>query len=660
MHKTILRFIQNNLDKKVATTGLGVFRIGFGLVALQEIMFLFYFRHLIFDPVPYFDRASPILHFFLLVWIFIVACLIVGHHTRKMAFTNYLFWVIFVVFTPMWQDFDGGFDQLMTATSFLLIFLPTERALSLDNLRLKLRYSTPGLRYQPPRDTTVLSYILPAGISLGLLYFDSGLHKLSAEFWRNGMGSWLPPTMPYYMSPLDMTPLLNIKPLEMFVGYAIIVFQLIFLFLFALRPFRVPLLLIGATFHIGIILSLNVYPFGFAMLIQYILLVPFKWWRGIGDFLRLKQPALTVFYDQQCPLCNRTVIIIEHFDIFRAIDFKGLQSHARQYRRLDAIPDATLLTDLYALDKKDRLYSGLDTYIQILLKMGYPALVGLVLRLPGVYRLGRRIYRNIADNRERLACGESCEAPPVPAFEDERPFPKLFARYAANDRQVAQRIAKFLVLLLVLQLNSTIHYGVLYRWAGTRPKDAGLALLDHMSDSVINFSHTFLGVSPHALYMHDHFQGYEHILAIAYRDKAGKETWLPFVNPEGRLLSPNWGRVQSMWANVAITKHMSRDRLEKFMRKITAYYGVEMGVNLSDADFVIKMKEVRAPMDWEYDLRHKNMAQPWQDIGTLAWRADGVSLDIPSLDVAQLKPASPRAERDRSPAALSTVPALSR
>ena len=70
---------------------------------------------------------------------------------------------------------------------------------------------------------------------LGLLYLDSGIHKLSSEFWRNGMGAWLPSTMPYYMSPLDMSVLLDHQGLEKVIGYSVIAFQLVFLFVFAIR-----------------------------------------------------------------------------------------------------------------------------------------------------------------------------------------------------------------------------------------------------------------------------------------------------------------------------------------------------------------------------------------------------------------------------------------
>jgi predicted DCC family thiol-disulfide oxidoreductase YuxK len=648
MYKSLLRFVEAGLKRQVPATGLGVFRFAYGLVALQEIVFLFYFRHLIFDPVPYFDRASPVLHLVLLAWMFVALALALGWHTRRMALANYGLWVVFVVFTPMWQDFDGGFDQLMTGTGFLLIFLPSERGFSLDRLRLRLKYSTPARRYEPPSTVPILAYTLPVAGILGLLYFDSGLHKLSAEFWRNGMGAWLPATMPYYMSPIDMSPLLNLELFERVVGYAIVAFQLAFIFLMWFRPFRVPLLLLGTAFHTGIILSLNVYPFGFAMLSLYLLLVPFRWWRALGRAFRCERPGLTVFYDQDCPLCNRTVLTVEHFDVLRGVEFKGLQTHARDYPALAAIPEATLLTDLYSLDSAGRVRKGLDTYIRILLSMGYPAPLGFLLGLPGIYHLAARVYRKIADGRERLTCGgEACEVPAVPEVEDERPFHRLFQRYAGTERQAARRIAKFAVLVLLLQFNSTLHYGVLYRWAGTRPADPALALLDQASDSVINVSHAFLGISPHALYMHDHFQGYERILAVTYRDSEGNEQWLPFVNQEGRLLSPNWGRVQSMWANVAITKHMSPDRLEKFMRKITAYYGAELGLDLADAEFIIKLKEVRAPMDWEPDLRHRNMAAPWRDVGAVHWSRDGMRLAIADPEALFPKPAA-KAGRDRA------------
>ena len=305
MYRQILKLVKQGVAKRAPATGLGVFRIGFGLVVFQEVVFLYWFRHLIFDPVPYVDMASPIIHYLLLGWAMVAVFLVLGYRTRFAAVVNYLLWIVFVVFTPMWQDFDGGFDQLMIGSSFLLMFLPTERALSLDKLRKTLKYSTITHRYVPPADVSVLCYYIPVLFSLGLLYFDSAVHKLSAEFWRNGMGAWLPATMPYYMSGIDFTWVLNNKPLQAIIGYTLLIFQFVFVFLCCFRPFRVPLLLLGLAFHIGIILSLNIYPFGFGMLVHYALMVPFAWWRCLGKALQVQEPTLTVFYDEQCPLCNQ-------------------------------------------------------------------------------------------------------------------------------------------------------------------------------------------------------------------------------------------------------------------------------------------------------------------------------------------------------------------
>ena len=88
------------------------------------------------------------------------------------------------------------------------------------------------------------------------------------------------------------------------------------------------------------------------------------------------------------------------------------------------------------------------------------------------------------------------------------------------------------------------------------------------SNSILVLTHTFLGITPHALYLHDHFEGYDQILAITYLDGNVHEQWLPFVNQEGRLLAPNWGRVQSMWANVAVHGQYRNSPISKFIKKL--------------------------------------------------------------------------------------------
>ena len=528
----------------------------------------------------------------------------------------------------MQRDFDGGFDTFMIGAGFFLLFMPGDRALSIDTLRYKL--STPFKHYSnyPKTSVSNLSYTLPVVICLGFLYFDSAVHKLFAEHWRNGLGSWLPSTQPYYVSALDMSALLNNEILVKCIGYTILAFQFSFLFLYSKRQLRPLYLFVGLGMHLGITLSLNIYPFGMGMIIFYVLLVPFSWWRKIGSLTQAKTPLLTVFYDKQCPLCNRTVLTINHFDIFKCIDFKNAQDYAPNYAELAHLSSETLLKDLYAIDNNHQVYFGVNTYIQILLKMRYTAPIGFILGLPIIKTIAVNKYREIADNRTRLNCSTDCLT--IPTLEDNTLYHRLFENFASlKPKAFSRKLAKIIIAIVVLQLNSTIHYGLFYR-LNLPIKNAPIsAPIAEASNALLMVSLTFLGITPHALYVHDHFEGYDHIIAITYRDKNGNEQWLPFVNEQGRLLAPNWGRVHSMWANIAVTPTINNPRLEKFIMKVTAFWGTQLNLNINDTVFTIKLKKINAPSNWVHDQLHQNFAAPWTDIGSATWKNNLIHINLP-------------------------------
>jgi predicted DCC family thiol-disulfide oxidoreductase YuxK len=444
------------------------------------------------------------------------------------------------------------------------------------------------------------------------------------EFWRNGLGVWLPSSMPYYVSAIDMSPLLNMRSFQVALSHTILLFEAVFVFLCYFRPFRVPFLLLGVAFHLGITLSFNIYPFGLGMLAHYALLVPFAGWRRLGCSVRAARPRLTVFYDELCPLCNRTVIVLDHFDIFGTIAFKGLQTAAGNYRPLDAIADKELLKDLYALDRAERIYAGLDTYIQVFAKMIYTAPLAWTLRLPGVFQYAQARYRRIADQRVRAACDESCAvAISPPEYE------------APETRRLAGRITKSIIAILLLQLNSTVHHGILKPLNVDLQVTLPVQLLQASSDGLILFSHTFFGITPHGLYVRQ-FDDYNHVFAFTYRDRSGQERWLPFVNAEGRLVAPNWGRVQSMWANISVTGHIDPVRFTRAVEKVTAFWGTKMGLDLHAAELTLKMKEIALPTRWERDLRRRNLAGAWRDVGQVTWRNKIMRLETPGMNLQDL------------------------
>ncbi len=629
MYKLLSLKLLSQLQTQVPATGIGLFRLLFGLVTLQEVLFLLYFNHLIFDPIPYLDVEFPMIHFFLCVWAVIAVFVALGYRYQTTIIANYLFWLIFVNFTPMQRDFDGGFDVFMTGVNFFLIFLPADKAFALDNLRRKL--TTPFVHYSHYAKPTVsiLAYSLPVIVCLGFLYFDSVIHKFFAPHWRNGLGGWLPATMPYYVSALNMSWLLNQELIQKIIGYTLLIFQFTFVFLVYFRKLRLLYVLVGVSLHLSIIFTLNIYPFGFGMLICYSLVIPFSYYRTLARWFVAEEPTLTVFYDEQCPLCNRTALTLNHFDIFHCIDFKGVQTFSTYYPAVANISPQILLTDLYSVDKDDNLYVGVATYAQILIKMRYTAILGRLLLLPGIFQLAARRYRKIADTRVRISCDSQC------VINTQAIAPTFYDRFItlASPSELKRHhriLTKVVVLLCVLQINSTVHYGLLYRLKINTQQTAVTASLAAVSNALIMFSNTFLGITPHALYLHDHFQGYTHILAITYQDAQGKEQWLPFVNSEGRLLAPNWGRIQSMWANIAVTPKIDNYRLHKLLTKVTAFWGIKSGLNLNKTVFYLKLKKINVSEQWVYDLHNQNLSGSWITIGTARWHDKSIDIQAPS------------------------------
>ncbi len=610
-------------------TGIGLFRLLFGLVTFQEILFLLYFNHLIFDPIPYLDVEFPMIYFFLCLWAVVALCVALGYRCQPMIVANYIFWIVFVNFTPMQRDFDGGFDLFMIGTNFFLIFMPIDKALSIDGLRKKLANPFVHYSHYKKEQVSPLAYYIPVAVCLGFLYFDSAIHKMFAEHWRNGLGAWLPASMPYYVSAINMSWFLNNETLQKIIGYTIIVFQFSFIFLFYVRQLRPVYFVIGICLHLGITLTLNIYPFGVGMLIFYVLVAPFSWFRWIERMMTASQPQLTVFYDEQCPLCSRTILTLNHFDIFSCIDFKGAQTHAAHYPEFRHIDSRTLMQDLYALDAQGQMYAGVDTYIQILIKMRYTAPLGWFLKIPGINALARYYYRRIADSRIRVACNENCSYEPqaLPSMLYDRLFHVADIKCA---KKYCRRLTKVLILFIFLQINSSLHYGIFYRLNEDGASHSPwVHVLVNISNSVIMLSQTFLGITPHALYLHDHFEGYNRLIAITYLDGNGTERWLPFVNQQGRLLAPNWGRVHSMWANIAVTPHIEPLRLRKFIMKVTAFWGINSGLKLDETIFQLKMKKIKAPFIWEKDLLNSNLAGKWVTIGSASWQGKVVEIKLP-------------------------------
>ena len=256
--------------RQVDALGLAFFRIAYSLVLLLEVKQLFTFRSLIFSEVstPAYQISG-----LLLLWMLALGLLLVGWFTRAAAILNYAIGVFII-----WQmpAFKYHLDFVMTSVNFLLLFLPVSASLSLD---IYFKHRRHHNRQLPNQVSSLYVWVLVI-VGVGLVYLDSAVNKLSSPMWLSGLGFWLPSSLPQNAQ-TNLSWLLNQEILVRFIGYGILAFEMLFLFLIWFRPLRWLLLAIGILLHLGIGIAYPIPNFALLMLALYIPLLPDGVWQKL-------------------------------------------------------------------------------------------------------------------------------------------------------------------------------------------------------------------------------------------------------------------------------------------------------------------------------------------------------------------------------------------
>ena len=225
MYKKIFKKIFN---EKIDAIGLSVFRMFYIAVLFFEIKQLYTFRHIIYDKEPFEIIGEFDVTFLFKFWFIIVFLLFIGLFTRIATIINYIFSVL--IFSSA-ITFEYHVFYAYVGINFLLIFMPISRVLSIDNLIQKIKYTSLGQPYKVDKKILKINYIVPVFVGIGLVYFDSIFHKFSSKMWMEGLGVWLPSSLPM-VTWNDTSFLLNQKWLVLFLGYLVLVFETVFIFLF--------------------------------------------------------------------------------------------------------------------------------------------------------------------------------------------------------------------------------------------------------------------------------------------------------------------------------------------------------------------------------------------------------------------------------------------
>lgn len=621
----ITKGIRDAYNRQIDGSGLAIFRVAYSLILLGEIIQLFYFRHLVYDKVPYievgaFDPTIP-----MIMWMMCVFLIIIGAFTRIAAVINYVFSLV-LIGTITTYEYHMFYAYM--GINFLLIFLPVSTCCSVDRLRLKLKYSNTRFEYNPPNSVSALSYYFPIMLGIGFVYFDSIFFKLTSHLWMHGLGMWKPASLPM-ITHFNTSLIMNQKLLVQFLGYLTLAFELIFLFFFWFKRFRPVLLLIGIGLHIGILVEFPLPWFALGVTSIYLLMVPLKWW-GFFRIKRSREAILVCYYDAECPLCSRTKIIIKHLDIFNRITFRTVQHHAINEPALAGMEEDLLLRDIYSVDKKGNVHKGLDTYVRVLNAIFYLKPLSWIIRFPGIYHLGKRVYGYVAVNRTTERCTEdNCGFSPavLPADEGKR---KVLNNLTLKELKLVC-INVGLLIFVLLQVNVTYNSALFMKIRGYTGVDRTLLgrKVAGFSDDLHTVSKAIFGITSHAVFMDGHFKNYNHIVAVVYKGNNGEREFLPIIDKDGMpgpyIYGFNWVK----WTFRVNSPKVKEQQLIKGIRDFTAFWAHKNNIDLDSATFEIKVKKIDVPMEWEYDFLNKQIQKPWINAGEVQWKDTEFKPNIP-------------------------------
>ena len=608
---------ENLYNKKVSASGLALFRVFYGLVLLFEVVQLFYFRHLVFDKIPYFEPSEIDFTIPLVLWMVSISCIILGFFTRFSSVINYLFSIVFL---STISSYEYHMFYAYMGVNFLLMFVNTYQVFSFDRLKMKLKYSNSRTLYKPSRKVSVLNYYILILVAIGFVYFDSIFFKLASPLWLKGLGVWLPASLPHFTH-INTSFLLNLKWLILFLGYLTFVFETTFIFTFFRKKWRLPLLIVGIGLHFGILICFPIPWFALGVMSIYILMIPHKFISRVRQYFNCNT-HITFYYDEECPLCIRAKIIISHLDFFNVVAFKGVQTYGFEEIKFKNISREELLDNIYSITKKGKILIGVNAYRFILLRIPSLLLVGLIMYIPPFSIISRYIYSKVASNRNTERCTEdNCGYTP-PSFPQEVDSVKILKDFSIKDLKI-KVISLSVIIILFFQINVTYHSLLI----NNIKENIGFsetnfaAKVNIPSKVIYKLSSMLLGITSHAVFMDAHMDDYNHIIAVQVLLPNGDKRFIPLIDENGY---PDYYNYSFNWVKYTFrvnSPNIDQAVLSRGLRDFTAFWLHKNNLENHDIKFNILVKKIDSPENWSYDFLNNQIAKPWIDAGYIMWES---------------------------------------
>lgn len=292
---------------------------------------------------------------------------------------------------------------------WILVLGENSRTWSIDNLKKRIIRSQTKMKFEP-RNTYETDIYSRWPIKLMqwlfvLVYLSAGLEKL-----KGGFNSY---TLMYYFVNDQYTNggLLGIffskfPFLLQILAPVTIIFESSFILVMFFPRLTWVYVLLGSIFHTSIFIIQGP-PFLHYLPLYIVFIEPLR--NSLRKKFKVKKlsPQWVIAYDDQCPLCIRTVTIVNYFDLNKKIKFVGIEDISKEKNELDLHYD-DLKHSMHLIDPQGKLYKGFFAFRRLTLLLPIFWILTPIMYFPFIDKIGAVLYEKIA--KERITCNhEKCQ-----------------------------------------------------------------------------------------------------------------------------------------------------------------------------------------------------------------------------------------------------------
>ena len=144
----------------------------------------------------------------------------------------------------------------------------------------------------------------------------------------------------------------------------------------------------------------------------------------------------------------------------------------------------------------------------------------------------------------------------------------------------------------------------------------GILKIDKIKLYGKKFSHMFLGITHHGVFLDGHYNGFDQIYTLSIDGEL-----LPIYNEKGQ---PDTYQKGGVWANYNFRVNgpgveFETKKLQKGLIRYSAFYLGKNEKDFKNKIFKILKKEVSASFEWKKDALKENLEKPWVEVGELKW-----------------------------------------